>query len=175
MAEAMAGETRQPFVNVDASMLNTMGMGVLKVKLLFRKLRKYALKYGGVVAFFDEADCARQPGQLAGTPGQGLAGEVRPRRSRTPQHVWRARVPLRRVAGARCSPRRPRPIPASTRSARRNRFFMGMGGMGGGGGGVLQALLTELSGLKKPRGFINRYLRRALGMRPKPPPTYRDR
>ncbi len=38
-----------------------------------------------------------------------------------------------------------------------------MGGMGGGGMGTLQALLTELSGLKKPRGFINRYVRRALG------------
>ncbi|HZJ51344.1 MAG TPA: AAA family ATPase, partial [Actinomycetota bacterium] len=50
-----------------------------------------------------------------------------------------------------------------------------MGGMGGGGGGMgtLQALLTELSGLKKPRGFINRVVRRLLGMRPKPPPKYR--
>ena len=47
------------------------------------------------------------------------------------------------------------------------------GGMGGGGMGTLQALLTELSGLKKPRGFINRVVRRALGMRPKPPPHYR--
>jgi ATP-dependent Zn protease len=49
-----------------------------------------------------------------------------------------------------------------------------MGGMAGGGGmGTLQALLSELSGLKKPRGFINRFVRRALGMRPKPPPKYR--
>ncbi len=39
--------------------------------------------------------------------------------------------------------------------------------------GTLQALLTELSGLKKPRGFLNRQVRRALGMRPKPPPKYR--
>ena len=44
---------------------------------------------------------------------------------------------------------------------------------GGGGMGTLQALLTELSGLKKPRGFLNRWGRRALGMRPKPPPKYR--
>jgi ATP-dependent Zn protease len=49
-----------------------------------------------------------------------------------------------------------------------------MGGGGGGGGmGTLQALLTELSGLKKPRGFVNRYVRRIFGMRPKPPPKYR--
>src|SRR3984957_7668972 len=59
---------------------------------------------------------------------------------------------------------------------RRNRQIVGgmmNGGMGGGGMGTLQALLTELSGLKKPRGFINRVVRRALGMRPKPPPHYR--
>jgi hypothetical protein len=50
----------------------------------------------------------------------------------------------------------------------------GMNGGGGGGGmGTLQALLTELSGLKKPRGLVNRWGRRALGMRPKPPPKYR--
>ncbi|HYJ75389.1 MAG TPA: AAA family ATPase, partial [Kineosporiaceae bacterium] len=34
-------------------------------------------------------------------------------------------------------------------------------------------LLTELSGLKKPRGFFNRLVRRALLMQPKPPPKYR--
>src|SRR5262249_18892356 len=66
MAEAMAGETGKPFVNIDASMLNTMGMGVLKVKFLFRQLRKYALKYDGVVAFFDEADAIGKRGALAG-------------------------------------------------------------------------------------------------------------
>src|SRR5215831_19041658 len=48
------------------------------------------------------------------------------------------------------------------------------GGMGMGGGmGTLQSLLTEMSGLKKPRGFFNRSVRRLLGMRPKPPPKYR--
>ena len=30
-----------------------------------------------------------------------------------------------------------------------------------------------MSGLKKPKGFINRFGRRPLGMRPKPPPKYR--
>ncbi len=49
----------------------------------------------------------------------------------------------------------------------------GMGMGGGGGMGTLQALLTELSGLKKPRGFFNRVVRRTLGLRPKPPPKYR--
>jgi len=55
-----------------------------------------------------------------------------------------------------------------------SKFVMGGAAGGGGGGtGTLQALLTELSGLKKPRGFLNRVVRRALGMRPKNPPKYR--
>jgi SpoVK/Ycf46/Vps4 family AAA+-type ATPase len=58
---------------------------------------------------------------------------------------------------------------------RRSRQMIGgmMNGGNGGGMGTLQALLTELSGLKKPRGFVNRYVRRIFGMRPKPPPKYR--
>ena len=39
--------------------------------------------------------------------------------------------------------------------------------------GTLQALLSEMSGLSKPRGFMNRVVRRALGFKPKPPPKYR--
>ena len=58
--------------------------------------------------------------------------------------------------------------------AGRSRFFMGGGWPAAAAGmGTLQALLTELSGLKKPRGLINRVGRRILGMRPKPPPKYR--
>jgi cell division protease FtsH len=59
------------------------------------------------------------------------------------------------------------------RGPQRDRVIMGGMGGGGGGMGTLQALLTELSGLKKPRGFLNRVVRRAVGMRPKPPPKYR--
>jgi ATP-dependent Zn protease len=38
--------------------------------------------------------------------------------------------------------------------------------------GTLQALLTEMNGLTKPRGIGNR-IRKLLGFRPKPPPKYR--
>ena len=50
-----------------------------------------------------------------------------------------------------------------------------MGGMGGGGGGMgtLQALLTEISGLDKPRGFLSRRARAFLTMPAKKPPKYR--
>jgi len=58
LAEAAAGETGKPFVFVEPGAFMNMffGVGILKVKGLFRKLRKLALRYGGVVAFFDEAD-----------------------------------------------------------------------------------------------------------------------
>jgi ATP-dependent Zn protease len=48
----------------------------------------------------------------------------------------------------------------------------GMGG-GGGGMGTLQSLLTEISGLDKPRGFLARRLRSFLTMPAKKPPKYR--
>jgi ATP-dependent Zn protease len=168
MAEALAGETGRPFVNIDASMLNTMGMGVLKVKMLFRKLRKYALKYGGVVAFFDEADALGNRGLAEAGPG------ALPAKTPSPFHHATTCGGLSYLSDAARSSLLAASAPVDDDPpTRRNRFFMGMGGMGGGGGGVLQVLLTEMSGLKKPRGLLNRGARRALGMRPKPPPQYR--
>jgi len=63
--------------------------------------------------------------------------------------------------------------PAEPGTRRNKQMIGGMmnGGGGGGGMGTLQALLTELSGLKKPRGFVNRVVRRALGMRPSRRPS----
>jgi cell division protease FtsH len=168
MAEAVAGETGKPFVFVDPGGLTAFGFGALAVKGVFRKLRKLAVRYGGVIVFFDEADSLGNRGQLA----QGGVGAP-PRSS-----AWSANPPCNGLSfvdpesaslvmrSALHSGADDRP-----RSWRDGFFFGGMGG--GGGGGMLQALLTELSGLKKPRGFFNRVVRRALGMRPKPPPKYR--
>ena len=83
MAEAVAGETGKPYVFVDpGAFINMfMGIGVLKVKSLFRKLRKLALRYGGVIVFFDEADSLGRRGALAqqGPPGGqgGFSGATR--------------------------------------------------------------------------------------------------
>ncbi|MBO0692591.1 MAG: AAA family ATPase, partial [Acidimicrobiaceae bacterium] len=75
-----------------------------------------------------------------------------------------------RVDGANISANGP--APEGPRGIRDR--LMGMGMMGGGAGmGTLQALLTEMSGLKKPRGFMNRVVRRVLGVPPKDPPKYR--
>ena len=77
MAEAVAGETGKPYVFVDPGAFINMffGVGVLKVKGLFRKLRKLALRYGGVIVFFDEADSLGNRGMATtGAPGGGGAG-----------------------------------------------------------------------------------------------------
>ncbi|HVF14038.1 MAG TPA: AAA family ATPase, partial [Acidimicrobiales bacterium] len=67
MAEAVAGETGKPYVFVDpgAFIQMFMGVGILKVKSLFRKLRKLAVRYGGVIVFFDEADSLGSRGQMS--------------------------------------------------------------------------------------------------------------
>lgn len=154
MAESMAGESGKPFVFVDPGAFNAMfiGIGVLKVKGLFRKLRKLSLRYGGVVAFFDEADSLGNRG-LAPSGGQGRFTSE--------------------VFGSSCHGGNYLSQDAANLITR-ERFVMGGAAGGGGGGmGTLQALLTEMSGLKKPRGFFNRIVRRTLGMRPKQPPKYR--
>ncbi len=175
MAEAVAGETGRPYVFVDpGAFINMfMGVGILKVKGLFRKLRRLALRYGGVIVFFDEADSLGNRGQLPQGGGVGGLGRAVPAPfAQAGCHGFSylsedTRLLLTRQAmGSE--------IPEDTGS-RRNRQMIGgmMNGGGGGGMGTLQALLTELSGLKKPRGFVNRYVRRIFGMRPKPPPKYR--
>jgi ATP-dependent Zn protease len=171
MAEAVAGETGRPYVFVDpGAFINMfMGIGVLKVKGLFRKLRRLALRYGGVIVFFDEADSLGRRGALAqGGPGFPRGTATAPFQAAgchgfsylSHDVQWRlVRRAMRSSIG-------------DEPDTRRNKQMMGMGG-GNGGMGTLEALLTEISGLKKPRGLVNRYVRRAFGMRPKPPPKYR--
>src|SRR5437588_3726506 len=166
MAEAVAGETNNPFVFVDPGAFTNMfmGVGILKVKSLFRKLRKLALRYGGVIVFFDEADSLGSRGAVAGAPPVAGTTMFDPHGCNGMNYAssgTRSRLITSDLASATTlEPNPPRG------------FIMGAG-MGGGGGGTLQALLSELSGLKKPRGFLNRHGRRALGMKPKPPPKYR--
>ena len=165
LAEAAAGETGKPFVFVEpGAFINMfMGVGIIKVKSLFRKLRKLALRYGGVVVFFDEADSLGNRGAIGGgaMASNGFArflddatepGSSIPYLSEGSQRaLWTSA------------------IDGSPKPETKNGVMM----MGGGGGGTLQSLLAEMSGLKKPRGFFNRSVRKALGMRPKPPPKYR--
>lgn len=174
MAQAMAGETGKPFVFVEpGSFINMfMGIGVLKVKGLYRKLRKLSLRHGGVIVFFDEADALGSRGQLGGAP-QGQLG-----------HSLRGDAHLTCNGFAYLSAASQRMLieewngetaPEAAEEPRRgfvDRIFMGGMNGGGGGMGTLQALLTEMNGLSKPRGLSNR-LRKMFGFKPKPPPKYR--
>ncbi len=175
MAQAVAGETGKPFVFVEPGAFTAMffGVGILKVKALFRRARKLALRYGGVILFFDEADTLGSRGARTGTqPGTVMT----PWADSCHAPAYLSGHALAAVQGAAASAL---PPPEDTRWTRMGRAvdrFIAGSAMGGGSSsfdGTLQALLTELSGLEKPRGFFNKYLRRTLGMRPKPPPKYR--
>jgi len=176
MAEAVAGETGKPYVFVDPGAFINMffGVGVLKVKGLFRKLRKLALRYGGVIVFFDEADSLGNRGMaMGGQPGGG--NRAAPFATAGCHGFSYLSEDIQSLL-TRDAMRADLSASMDTPGRRRDRQIIGAGLNGGGGGGgmgTLQALLTELSGLKKPRGFINRVVRRMLGMRPKPPPHYR--
>ena len=179
MAEAVAGETGKPYVFVDPSAFvqTFIGVAPMKIKWLYRKLRKQALRYGGVVVFFDEADVLGNRGSSAS------GGQFDTRREQD------AAAALHTCNGAHFVDDQALSIiwhglsgPSSTAAARidgedqkpkKRGIIMGGMGMGGGGMGALQALLTEMSGLKKPRGFFSRRLRSFLCMKPKAPPKYR--
>ena len=193
LAEAAAGETGKPFVFVEPGAFMNMffGVGILKVKGLFRKLRKLALRYGGVVAFFDEADALGNRGAAVGGDGgfrsERLAAFLRDATEAGSSYPYLSPGAQRALQEAalggydRASSLggyggdpagSPGAYGSDPWTGPRRESIMMMGG-GGGGMGTLQALLAELSGLKKPRGFFNRIVRKMLGMRPKPPPKYR--
>jgi ATP-dependent Zn protease len=179
MAEAVAGETGKPFVFVEPGAFIQMffGIGVLKVRRLYKKLRKLALKHGGVIVFFDEADTLGNRGLVTG----GFAKDVQRAARATLFETAPCNGSYYLSSGtqevvesdlmARLVDDNP---PAPARRRRVDPFVAGLGMNGGGGGmGVLQALLTEMSGLNKPRGFFNRTVRGFLCIPPRKPPKYR--
>ena len=179
LAKAVAGETGRPFVFVDPGAFQAMfmGVGIMKVKALFKKLRKLALRHGGVIVFFDEADSLGNRGiKVAGRAGK-KAGFADVQYGCNGLH-YMSPVTAREVATdlwgqARAAEQAAAPAIADSPTGIRQ-IIAGMGGMGGGGGmGTLQALLTEISGLDKPRGFMSRRLRSYMTMPAKKPPKYR--
>ena len=168
IAEALAGETGKPFVLIEPGAFQAMfiGVNILKVKSLYRRLRKLALRYGGVVAFFDEAD-------VLGRRAMSTA----------PQRSTRAMPSGWSPMGSPFNPASLDSLaylsPVSQAVVLGHHDLM-VGGkveqlvVPGGGGdlGTLNSILASMQGLKKPRGFINR-LKRLVGMKPSNPPKYR--
>jgi ATP-dependent Zn protease len=159
IAEALAGETGKPFVLIEPGAFQAMfiGVNILKVKSLYRRLRKLALRYGGVVAFFDEADVL----------GRRALSTVPQRSTRMlPSHepaldslAYLSPVSQAVVLGQ---------LDGMVGTKTDQLVVPG----GGGDLGTLNAILASMQGLKKPRGFINR-LKRMVGMKPSNPPKYR--
>jgi cell division protease FtsH len=163
MAQAVAGETAKPFVFVEpGAFINMfMGVGILKVKALYRKLRKLATRYGGVIVFIDEADSLGNRGNAGAQGGWAMNPAMTP---------WTTALSCNGM-GYISDPGRNTVFDMATFGGQTRNVFMG-GMMGGGGMGTLQALLSEMDGLKKPRGLTNR-IRRLIGVKTKPPPRYR--
>ena len=174
IAEAVAGETQNPFVFVDPGAFQNMfmGVGILKVKALFRKVRKLALRYGGVVVFFDEADSLGNRGALA--PGGLFPGRFSEHSVMQHSTLCNGMSYLSHETASTLF-RASLTSHSEAEQPRQRITEKMMGGMMGGGAGMgtLQSLLSEISGLTKPRGIFNRIFRRALGMQPKAPPKYR--
>jgi ATP-dependent Zn protease len=160
IAEAVAGETGKPFIFVGPGSFQSpfVGGGILTVKVLFRKARKLALRYGGVVLFFDEADSLGNRGALPGA-------------SRYDSLNYNSSNPIctNQIYIDSKTNRLNHESSKSTFSNDVNKMVVG----GGANMGQLQALLTELQGLSRPRGFFNRTVRKLLGMKPRPPHKYR--
>ena len=151
IAEAIAGETGKPFVLVEPGAFQAMfvGVGNMKVKALYKKLRELALKYDGVIVFFDEADSLGNRGA-----GVSTATTLTNAFKNCNQLNYLTESSINHLYGDV------------------NKVIVPMNN-GGGSLGGLQALLTEMQGLKKPRGFFNRYVRRMVGLEPLQPPKYR--
>ncbi len=173
MAEAVAGETGKPYTFVDPSAFiqTFMGVAPMKVKSLYRKLRKQALKHGGVVVFFDEADALGNRGAL----NQGGWNNAR----RDAAQAWEAMASCNGLhyvgpsATAALWDEHLASHSPSLPEKGKKRIFIAPTGGAGGASGALQALLTEMSGLAKPRGFFSRRIRSFLCIRQKKPPKYR--
>lgn len=166
IAEAMAGETGKPFVMIEPGAFQAMffGVNILKVKSLYRKLRKLSLRYGGVVAFFDEADVLGRRG-LSGVRGRGFRTIELPG-----THPGCGGTSLISPANFQVATGR---ADAAIFAGVNNPHVAGMVAPTAGGDlGTLNAILASMQGLKKPRGILNR-IRRMLGMRTSEPPKYR--
>jgi cell division protease FtsH len=174
IAKAVAGETGRPYVFVDPGAFQAMffGVGILKVKALFRKLRKLALRHGGVIVFFDEADSLGNRGTAVAGASTGHEHDhsVLGHRCNGDHYVSASSVALNRATRPGSGPSQTSATADASHGGIKN---VVMTGMNGGGMGTLQALLTEISGLEKPIGMFSRNLRKFFGLPAKKPPKYR--
>jgi ATP-dependent Zn protease len=164
MAEALAGETGKPFVMVEPGAFQAMflGINILKVKGLYRKLRKLALRYDGVVVFFDEADVL---GKRPMSVGQA---------SRNYYKIDNSCLTSQVTGEKYGSLLKEDILNQKEFLSKQTDLIVVPGGGGGGGGdlGTLNAILASMQGLKKPRGITNK-IRRLIGLKPAPAPKYR--
>jgi ATP-dependent Zn protease len=78
LAQVMASEAGLPFGYLSAPSLQAMfiGIGPMKVRMLYGKARKLARRHGGCIVFIDEIDAigTSRTGQMAAGGGMGMGG-----------------------------------------------------------------------------------------------------
>jgi ATP-dependent Zn protease len=154
LARAAAGATTKPLILVPPGAFAStfIGINFLKVGGLFRRIRKLAIRYGGVVVFVDELDSLGSRGDVEGDarPAEGCMATVGPRPSvprAAPRTTWVASMVNGLV----------QPFNVN---------------MGGSNMGTLEAFLAAMDGMDEPRGLVNKLLV-IFGFKPLSVPPYR--
>jgi ATP-dependent Zn protease len=157
LAKAVANASTKPLILVPpgAFQATFVGVNILKVHVLFRSIRKLAMRYQGVIVFIDEIDSL-------GNRGGGV-DQSRPVTWRD----WLRREQYEWVTDPTPDPVRActaLPPPAHTEP---RRIIVTGGQMG-----TLESFLSGFDGMGEPRGLLNKLLS-LLGFKPLPAPEYR--
>ncbi|HEX2377159.1 MAG TPA: AAA family ATPase [Gaiellales bacterium] len=177
LSKAIATGFNCPFVSIPGSGFAGMflGMDAITVRLLARRAKKLAAKWGGqCIVFIDEIDAVGQRRSSLGTGGFMTGGEAPvtmeelcfygPHGALTPTgdlvletRAWRERMFAHRAAATHEG--------RSAVGGIVNRIFPGGGGMFGGGQLALNQLLVVMDGIGEPRflgktftRFVNTFL-----------------
>jgi ATP-dependent Zn protease len=149
LAKAVANASTKPLILVPpgAFQATFVGVNILKVHVLFRSIRKLALRYQGVIVFIDEIDSL-------GNRGGGVD-----------QFRWWHREHYETVQPPEPAPVHCSSLPVEPFEPRR--IIVTTGQMG-----TLESFLSAMDGMSEPRGLLNKILA-LLGFKPLPPPEYR--
>jgi cell division protease FtsH len=172
VSKAAANASSKPLILVPpgAFASSFVGINFLKVWQLFRAIRKYSMRFDGVIVFIDEIDAL-------GNRGGQVADEAKPLR-----RLWLdlsapgwAAMPVETLREHHPWMSLPEPEPQQTFGcvpAIVDDYPVIVGGGSGMNMGTLEAFLSAMDGMEMPRGMLNKMLK-MLGFKPLPPPQYR--
>jgi ATP-dependent Zn protease len=155
LAKAVANASTKPLILVPpgAFQATFVGINILKVHVLFRSIRKLAMRYQGVIVFIDEIDSLGHRGGEVSGMSSWLSFFRREQYALVPEPVD--------DGIASCTK------PSAPATASSHPMIV----TGGGQMGTLESFLSGMDGMAEPRGLLNKVLS-LLGFKPLPPPEY---